>query len=356
MNPTIIFPSDPDASYKPDFAFADECDAARAAGFDVAFFNLGIHFGGEPEFRKLPDIPSSIVYRGWILTEENYKSLAVGLYQAGAHQLITTPKSYGIATNLPQWYPSIGSLTPRSFWIKDAEEPKKIAEEVKRNTYGQPLILKDYLKSRKHEWNDACFIPDSWDVENVARVITNFKKLQGDSLWGGLVFRDYIKFKELRKHPTSGSPIIHEVRQFYFSDGKKPVPFFQNNYWPDYDQEVETPPQHVIESVGEKVNLPFFVVDFGLTEEGYWIPIEVNDGGSAGLPNVKNAPKFYLALFHVLENRINMIDALPICSDCAKGKDTQTPGLLSPEFVCGFCKQTLPRDKWAGKAFPTKED
>jgi hypothetical protein len=309
MKPTIIFPSDSDASYKPDFAFADECDAAREAGFDVAFFNLGIHFGGEPEFRKLPDIPSSIVYRGWILTEENYSSLAMHLYQAGGHTLITNPSHYEKATNLPSWYDSLKTLTPRSFWYPSRNDVLdiEIAESVKRNTYGQPLILKDYLKSRKHEWNDACFIPDSWDVENVARVLTNFKKLQGDSLWGGFVFRDYIKFKELRKHPSSGTPIIHEVRQFYFSNGVKPVPFFQNNYWPDYDQDVETPPQHVIETVGQKVNLPFFVVDFGLTEEGYWLPIEVNDGGSAGLPNVKDAPKFYSKLVEIvnfLRNRV----------------------------------------------------
>ena len=57
----------------------------------------------------------------------------------------------------------------------------------------QPVIVKDYVKSRKHEWFEACYIPSAADRQAVARVVRRFLELQGDDISEGLVFRAYRK-------------------------------------------------------------------------------------------------------------------------------------------------------------------
>src|SRR5450432_3294033 len=54
----------------------------------------------------------------------------------------------------------------------------------------KPIIVKDYVKSRKHEWNEACYIPCASDRQAVERVVMGFLHLQGEDLNEGLVFRE----------------------------------------------------------------------------------------------------------------------------------------------------------------------
>lgn len=43
----------------------------------------------------------------------------------------------------------------------DGKEPdlQTIATEVREKLGPGPYIVKDYVKSRKHEWDEACYIP-----------------------------------------------------------------------------------------------------------------------------------------------------------------------------------------------------
>ena len=64
-----------------------------------------------------------------------------------------------------------------------------------------PIIVKDYVKSQKHHWSEACFIPAASDADAVRRVASRFIELQGTSLTGGLVFRAYEDLKRSRSTP-----------------------------------------------------------------------------------------------------------------------------------------------------------
>ncbi|MFF2396799.1 ATP-grasp domain-containing protein [Nocardia sp. NPDC058114] len=55
-------------------------------------------------------------------------------------------------------------------------------------------MIKDYVKSRKYEWNTACFVPDLSDGAVLRRVVERFVELQGDSLAGGIVVREFEAF------------------------------------------------------------------------------------------------------------------------------------------------------------------
>ena len=101
-----------------------------------------------------------------------------------------------------------------------------------------PLVLKDFVKSRKHEWAEACFIPSAADREAVERVVGRFLELQGEDLAGGLVFREYVEFEPVGVHPRSGMPLTQEYRIFWLDGG----PLFWSPYWEGADYGGTEPP------------------------------------------------------------------------------------------------------------------
>ena len=77
------------------------------------------------------------------------------------------------------------------------------------------LVVKDYVKSQKHYWQEACFIPAARDLPAVERVVRKFLELQGDDLNEGLVFREFVPLKVVGTHPKSGMPLAAEFRIFW---------------------------------------------------------------------------------------------------------------------------------------------
>jgi hypothetical protein len=66
-----------------------------------------------------------------------------------------------------------------------------------------PVILKDYVKSQKHYWHEACFIPSAANEIAVSKVLQRFLELQGGQTESGLVFREYITFEPIGAHSKS---------------------------------------------------------------------------------------------------------------------------------------------------------
>ena len=82
--------------------------------------------------------------------------------------------------------------TAKSAWTEDFSE-ESLKELLSK--FEGAVIVKDYVKSRKHEWYEACFIEDVKDTENALKVINNFIERQDDLLTGGIVLRDKIYWK-----------------------------------------------------------------------------------------------------------------------------------------------------------------
>jgi hypothetical protein len=213
-----------------------------------------------------------------------------------------TPENYLWAYDLPKWYTDLGTSTPTSImFIKEEVEEKGIeyiAQQVAKEYSGKSLMLKDWLKSRKHEWFDACFIRDASDVQEIIRVTSNFIRLQGEDFYGGLVFREFIDLEKVGIHPKSHMPMAQEYRVFFLDQ----EPIFITQYWTDgavYTKEIESPDLEMLRTFGKKLNSSFVALDIALGE-GFWWIIEVNDGGSAGLPDHVDPNEFYKILFDKL--------------------------------------------------------
>ena len=67
--------------------------------------------------------------------------------------------------------------------------------------------MKDYVKSRKHEWDEACFVPDLGDHRRFTAVVDRLFALQGESLTGGVVVRAFESFVPGGLWLLAGGPV-----------------------------------------------------------------------------------------------------------------------------------------------------
>jgi hypothetical protein len=155
-----------------------------------------------------------------------------------------------------------------------------------------PIIVKDYVKSRKHEWEEACYIPSAADREAVERVTNRFLELQEDDLNEGLVFRRFVELEQIGTHPESGMPLAKEFRIFFLNN----EPVYWTKYWEWGDYGSEGPPINAFLEVGKSVQSRFFTMDIARRKDGSWIIVELGDGQVAGLPDHVDVTEFYKAL------------------------------------------------------------
>lgn len=296
--PLILFPRCSMNPRKVDFAFDREWRAAKVAGFQVALFDdLHLDLKGVPEGNG-----ETAIYRGWMLSTERYALLYHAMWKRGWH-LINEPDEYRYCHELPSWYNDFVEATPRSVWFTSTD-PKShmnhIVKEVRKELGEGPYVVKDFVKSRKHEWDEACFIEGPDDIE---RITGTFIHRQGTDLAGGLVFRKFQTFKPVGKHATSGMPLIKEARYFVVRGHTLAC----MAYWGPNEggADIELPGLGTGSDYGlgsnhaKLIKSNFFTMDVAelpTTLGGGWIIIELGDGQVAGLPEHVDAEVFYRSL------------------------------------------------------------
>lgn len=294
----IIYPAYAGTTKTVDPFWEKEYNAAMAAGFDVSLISDG-WFGTEKTVYNKHEAPEKFMYRGWILKPQLYKELA-----DLASPLVNDYDNYLWSFEFPRWYKDLTSeLTPDSFVYTGEEIQtlglKDLALIVAARAGNRSMMVKDFLKSRKHEWYDACFIRDASDEKELVRIMTNFFNLQGRDFYGGLVFRDFLKLKGIGLHPKTRMPLPVEFRTFFLNH----KPIFTTPYWSndiEYPKDMEVPSYEWLSDIGAKLVSPFVALDIAQGEDGKWWVIEVNDGGSAGLPDHVDINEFYKILFSEL--------------------------------------------------------
>ena len=293
----LVFCSDPSNPRQPEEAYQAEVAAAERLGIPFTLVDHdALAHDNDPvkAVRRVPHQPQPGpgVYRGWMLTPEQYRLLYEALEVKGI-RLLNDPAAYRHCHYLPESYPVIEPHTPRSVWIKTKGDvsPEEIMGLL-RPFGSAPVVVKDFVKSRKHEWAEACFIPSASDRAAVERVVGRFLELQGDDLSEGLVFREFADFEPLGRHPKSGMPLTKEFRLF-FLDGQ---PIFWTPYWDEGDYAGLTPPVERFAAVAGGVRSRFFTMDVAQRRDGDWLIVELGDGQVAGLPDHADVDGFYKAL------------------------------------------------------------
>ncbi len=298
----LLFCTDPFDPGAPDAEYQVEASAAGAAGFATHLVDFEALQGNDPErsVRRVPpaDPPCPALYRGWMMTVDRYARLYAALRSRGVY-LLNDPEAYRHCHHLPAAYSLIRPYTPRTVWLEIGPEVDFDRVVALLSGFGDaPLIIKDFVKSQKHYWHEACFIPSASDRGAVERVVRRFVELQGEDLCGGLVFREYEEFEPVGMHPRSGLPLTREYRVFYF-DG---VPFFTTRYWEEGTYGTIELPFARFQSVAREIRSRFFTMDLALRKDGEWRIVELGDAQVAGLPEHVDRGEFYRALAAVSGN------------------------------------------------------
>lgn len=225
------------------------------------------------------------IYRGWIMKPDMYRKFYSLLEDMGII-LINSPEEYEKYHLLPKWYNDVSVCTPDTIW-EDTGTLKGAMRMIK--DLEGAYIVKDFVKSRKHEWYDACFISNIAKETEAQKIIGNFLDRQGDSLVGGVVLRKYEPLKSIGFHEQSGMPISEEYRVFVYA-GKIMV---IDNYW-SVDKEINITDEEMewIETLAVKVHSGFMTIDLARKEDGTLIVMELGDGQVSGLQQI-NPDKFY---------------------------------------------------------------
>ena len=296
---TIIMPGDYFNPKNPDSSFEEEYNSAKKFG-NVFLFRLEEFIEGDI-LKRLPQSESpkeKIFYHGWMMSAEQYRKFYLTLEGKGYR--LTNPPAHHTAFNyFNGWYSAIEGLTPKSVMVYDDNVRAVLdaAMALQKETKSA-LIIKDAVKSLKHDWLKACFIPEGADALYMAKVIATFlmTKKEYNDLKLPVVIRQFEKLVSLGAHPKSGMPISHEYRT-YVHNGKV---LLQAPYWETAYQEDEEPPAEFIQSLIDKLMAQtpckLFTIDTALRQDGEWICIEVGDGQVSSLPDQANKDEFFSKL------------------------------------------------------------
>ncbi len=270
--------------------YKQEFYSANNSGFETEIFSFEELTDGDLQ-RTLKLIKSCEkeklgIYRGWMMTSNIYEKFYNELLKKNI-RLINTPSEYKHCHYLPESYSKIIKETPKSNWTKDVS----ISNVIKlSNEFGSnPIIVKDYVKSEKHNWEDACYIPSASDKKKVEEVVSRFLELRGNYLNEGIVFREFIELEFLTEHSKSKMPLTKEFRIVFLN--KKVVQIF--NYWDEVNYDCEKPDIDFFQNIAERIESNFFTMDVAKKKNGKWIIMELGDGQVAGLPDNANKKDYY---------------------------------------------------------------
>lgn len=276
----LLVPCDPVDPRRPDEHFAAEARAARDAGAAVALLDHDALARGDAaegvrrvRLAALDDGDAAdAVYRGWMLRSEHYAALDGALAERGV-RLRTSADDYRRAHELPGWLDALSPVTPESRWTTG--DDVVAAVEAGAALGPGPAVLRDWTKSLKHSWDEACYVPDAADPAEVCRVAGRFLELRGDDLAGGLVLRRFERFTgpETRTWWTTGPAGTRCALRTPHPDDDAGAADL-----------VAEDDLAAVEPLVRALALPFVTVDVVLRDDGALRVVELGDGQVSDRP------------------------------------------------------------------------
>jgi ATP-grasp domain, R2K clade family 3 len=276
----LLVPADPLRPRRADEHFAAEAAAARDAGHAVALVDhdaLAEPDGAERALARVPESGLVAVYRGWMLASSQYAALAHAAAAKGI-TMRTSAEQFRRAHELPGWYDALAPVTPVTVWTTGDGEQDFLAACGRLGS--GPAVLRDYVKSMKHYWHQAAYIPDTADHAAAWKVAARFRELREDEFTGGFVLRRFEKFTSAEARTWWAGGTCRLVTAHPDTPGDLP---------PDIDLEPFSP---LIRSL----DLPFVAADLVLRADGTWRVLELGDGQVSDRPATTEPSAFLNAV------------------------------------------------------------
>ncbi|MGK5641564.1 ATP-grasp domain-containing protein [Streptomyces sp. URMC 126] len=284
MTPLLLLCADPLSPRRTDPHFAAEAPAAGERGLRVARIDHDALLAGDAAgaVAAVPRGAGGAWYRGWMVPAARYAALEEALAERGV-TLLAPAGDYRRAHELPGWYRTFRTVTPRSVWFPtpagQAPDRERLAAGAAR-LGGGPAVVKDYVKSRKHEWDEACHVPELAGTDRLAAVVGRFVELQAEFLAGGVVLRAFERFTaagEARVWWLDGRPVLVTAH-------------------PDTPDLLPEPALDAVTPCVAALGCRFVTTDVALREDGVWRVVEVGDGQVSDLPRGLDPGALFAAL------------------------------------------------------------
>jgi len=206
----------------------------------------------------------------------NYDLTYTELHQEGIN-LINSIEQHNLASLLPNWYPLISELTPRTVWFNKLPNIQEIKKE-----FDWPIFIKGERQTNRHK-KSLCIAENEIEFEN----IINYWKHDPILNWQRVICREFINLEKIENAEGDKIQISNEFRVFLWK-GKI---VGCGNYWDSENQFVldqfnEQLIKNLVMQVAEKIHVPFLVIDVARTQKGKWIVIELNDAQESGYAGV----------------------------------------------------------------------
>jgi ATP-grasp domain, R2K clade family 3 len=239
----FLFPSDYFNTKKVDEAFLEQVDCLRRVGFETSVISLEALSSGTSKIFPVTDPGEKLIYRGWMITPDDYSRLANTVRNTGADVLISYDE-YLATHYLPNWYPLIHDLTPETRFFSIDDDLESALSRLEWNRF----FIKDYVKSLKTSVGSMIDEPSA-----IRTVVAEMQKFRG-SIEGGLCVRKVEDF-------------IAETEKRYFVVYGKPCAALPNEEVPG-----------IVEECAKRINSRFFSVDVIERRDGCKRIVEVGDG------------------------------------------------------------------------------
>ena len=265
----------------------EEADAAEECGFRCHSFSYDLFWEGQIDaaLDELPDGEGTeILYRGWMMPEDEYSLLEDGLSNRN-YRLMTATHEYRETLLMPNYFELVEEFTMPCLWTDDPDIDE--AWELAQSLGKGPWIVRDHMKSAKEAWLEACYVPEGADYDQFKSVCEELRNRREPYFTNGYVIRPFVPLNNYTAHWT-GAPVSEEYRMIFWHG--KPILTFPYH---DLGSKEQTPDLSHYHCLGDKIDSRFFVADVAVTEAGDPILIELNSGGIAGFPPQMHPIEFY---------------------------------------------------------------
>lgn len=237
----LLYPCDPFDKKRPDEDYEEEFFSAQAAGLICSLFSTEDFQCGIFKPRSSGPFDGQVLYRGWMLTPEEYSKLTVAVETEGARMLVSAD-AYKKCHYLPEWYELCRGLTPQTiFCARDEDFASRLA-----SAGWSAYFVKDYVKSLTTSRGSVAH-----SAAEVVEVVDLLERYRG-RIEGGVCIREF-------EH------LVPDTEERYFVlNGRAEA------------RDYIVPP--IVHDIAGRIASPFFSVDTVLNTAGELRLIEIGDG------------------------------------------------------------------------------
>jgi len=292
---SYIFPANPlgGHSWTVDDHFSLEC--ATVAGFNPVALLDSYSLGDRIPRLKLPDdFDNSVVYRGWMLTEAEYRRLQAVVESRG-FAMATSAEHYMRAHSIRGWIDSFEGLTAPTVLIPASAGRADILAAAASIPSDHGFFLKGESKSEQG-------LSYAADGEALFDLIREFLDYSATSEDGTLALRSFLpldrRVAEIRSWWIGGEVVVHPLHP-NFEGGELINPLrLSSELRPGLEAFLKKL-QPGIRSLENR----FLTADIALTDAGDWTLIEIGDGQVSGLSRSYEAED-YRYLYRIFSEEI----------------------------------------------------